>query len=271
MSGGKAGAAGGVVLALGMGARFGDDCVRGGVRGASVIDDVAVGAGRGVRMASWGPEASGVRRGVGGLDDAARRGVGFDGAAVPGLRGAGLGDEVVGLRASEGHWSEVLLDAADVGVQLVSADMDVVPDAVVMPGEVRCPRLLDITASPDAWDELLGGLGVACAPLVIVGTASADGMALRVGPREVPLRELAEACADVGARCLMVGCGAARAEACVEATERSFRGNRLQPSLSATTRGFVARGMQQEPAPTVMAQLAVVEGETQLVLARPRE
>lgn len=48
MAQGKAGLAGGAVLALGLGAaRFGDDCARAGVRGARAVDDVAVGSGYG--------------------------------------------------------------------------------------------------------------------------------------------------------------------------------------------------------------------------------
>lgn len=265
--GGKAGAAGGVLVVLGLGfARFGDDCARGGVHGARAIDDVA-GAAAGSRMASWGPtEVAGA-----GLDDAARLGVKVDGAALPGLRGAGLHDGLTGARAGDGPWFEVVREfGIDVGVELVGVDLDGEPaEAVATPGQVRCPRRLEVTRTPAAWDELLGGIGVACAPVVVVGTASADAKALRVGERDVALLELAKACAEVGARCVLVGCPAANAEACVDETEESFLDNGLQPSLPAYVRGLVERALTQEVAPVVIAELAAVEGAAKLVIVRP--
>lgn len=275
--GGKAGAAGGVLVVLGLGfARFGDDCARGGVRGAGALDDVA-GAAAGSRMASWGPsEVAGAgvddaaRLGLS-ADDAARLGVKVDGAALPGLRGAGLHEGLAGARASEGPWFEAVRDfGLDVGVEIVSADMDgELPSVVASRGQVRCPRRLEVTRTPEAWDELLGGVGVACAPVVVVGTASADGKALRVGEHEVALLELAKACADVQARCVLVGCPAVKAEKCVDETEESFLDDRLQPSLPAYVRGFVERALTQEVAPVVIAELAAVDGAAKLVLVRP--
>lgn len=110
--GSKAGAVG-VLAVLGLGlARVGDDCARGGVRGAGALDDVA-GAGAGSRMASWGPgEIAGA-----GVDDAARLGVKVDGTALPGLRGAGLHEGLAGAPASEGPWFHAVRDfGIDVGV-----------------------------------------------------------------------------------------------------------------------------------------------------------
>lgn len=264
--GSKAGAVG-VLAVLGLGlARFGDDCARGGVRGAGALDDVA-GAAAGSRMASWGPsEIAGA-----GVDDAARLGVKVDGAVLPGLRGAGLHEGLAGARASEGPWFSAVRDfGIDVGVELVSADFDgELPEVVATPGQVRCPRRLEVTRTPEVWDELLGGVGVACAPVVVVGTASADGSALRVGERDVALLELAKACADVQARCVLVGCPAVKAERCVDETEESFLDTPLQSSLPAYVRGFAERALTQEVAPVVIAELAAVDGAAKLVLARP--
>jgi hypothetical protein len=274
----KAGVAGGgLLLATGLGfASFGDDCARAGMRGAGAIDDVAGGA-AGARMASWGPDKlagagldDAARLGVG-ADDATRAGIRVDGVALPGLRGAGLQDGLAGARAGEGPWfEEVRKFGVEVGIELVSTDMDgELPAVVATPGQVRCPRRLEVTGTPAEWDELLGGFGVACAPVVVVGTASADGKALRVGAEHVSLVDLARACADVGARCVLVGCPALRAAACVAGSEDSFRDNPLQSSLPAYVRGFVAQAFSQEVAPVVIAALAVVEGEAKLVIARP--
>jgi hypothetical protein len=270
--GSKAGLAG-VVLLAGAGlARSGDDCARGGVRGASVLDDAAGGA-AGARMASWGPEKAtrigaddAVRMGLT-PDDAARLGVRVDGAAVPRVHGAALGE----ARAGEGAWFETVRDLElDLWVDVVTADFDgELPEVITTPGEVRCPRRLDVTRTPDEWDRLLDGFGVACAPVVVVGTASPDGRALRVGGGDVPLLELARACADAGARCVLVGCPAARADACAEATEASFADNRLQPSYLAYVRGLVELALTQAVAPVVVAQLVVMDGDAKLVSARP--
>jgi hypothetical protein len=278
MAGGnKAGLAGGVVVALGLGlARFGDDCARGGVRGARALDDVAGGAASG-RMAVWGPEGAvrvtaddAARTGLG-ADGAARLGARVDGAALPGVRGAALGDDVLGAGVGEGPWWKAARDlGSDVGVELVRADLGgELPAVLTEPGQVRCPRRVEVTRSPAAWDELLGGFGVACAPVVVVGTASPDAKALRVGARDVPLLELAKACADAGARCVLVGCPAARADACVAASAQSLRDNPLQPSLRPYVRGFVAQALSQAVAPVVIAELAVVDGTATLVLASP--
>lgn len=220
-------------------------------------------AATGSRMASWGPsEVAGA-----GVDDAARLGVKVDGAA--------LHEGLAGARAGERPWFEVMREfGADVGVEIVSADLDglggdALPPVVATPGQVRCPRRLEVTPTPQAWDELLGGVGVACAPVVVVGTVSAGGKALRVGEHDVALLELAEACAEVEARCVLVGCPAARAGACVEQLEESLLDSPLQPELPAYVRGFVARALTQEVAPVVIAQLAAVDGSAQLVIARP--
>jgi hypothetical protein len=270
--GSKAGLAGGVLVVLGLGfARVGDDCARAGIRGAGALDEVG-GAASGTRMASWGPnEIAGARTGLG-ADDATRMGARADGAAMPGLHGAGAREGVAGARGGEGPWFEAVRDfGVDVGVEIASTDLDGdLPAAVATPGEVRCPRRLEITRSPGEWDELLGGFGVGCAPVILVGTASADGKALRMGEEDVPLLELVRSCADVGARCLVVGCPAEGADACVAETKESHLHTRLQPSLPIYVREFVERALTQEVAPVVIAQLAAVDGRAKLVIARPR-
>lgn len=273
----KAGLAGGSVV-LGLGAilaRCGDDVVRSGAHGARFVDDVAV-AGAGPRVASWGPSGGAritaddaARVGLG-ADDAARLGVRVEGAGVTGMRGVALGDDALAAGAGEGPWFQGMRDLGlDVGLEVVSTDFEgELPPVVATPGQVRCPRRVEVTQTPDAWEELLGGLGVACAPVVVVGTASADGHGLRVGAEDVPLVDMARACADVGARCVLVGCPAARAEACVAETEESVLDTPLQPSLPAYVRGFVARAMTQAVPPVVIAELAAVEGAVKLVVAR---
>jgi len=265
-----------VVLGLGF-ARFGDDCARGGVHGAAALDDVGRAA-VGSRMASWGPTKAAelgvddaARLGLS-ADDAARLGVKADRTALPGLRGAAVHVELAGVRAGEGEWFEALGDlGVDVVTEIASADFDgePLPTVIAEPGQVRCPHRLEITREPAAWDELLGGVGVACAPVVVVGTASADGKGLRVGEQDVALLELAKACADVEARCVLVGCPAVKAEACVAETEESFVDNQLQSSLPAYVRGLVERALTQEVAPVVIAELAAVEGAAKLVIVRP--
>ena len=90
-----------------------------------------------------------------------------------------------------------------------------------------------------------------------------------MGEDDVPLHELAQACADLQARCVLVGCPSTRAEVCFEGTEESLRGTRLQASLPAYVRGFVGRAIAQEVAPVVIAELAAVDGWAKLVIARP--
>ena len=158
----------------------------------------------------------------------------------------------------------------DVGVEIASADFgDELPAVVSTPGALRCPSRLEITRAPAEWDRLLGGVGVACAPVILVGTASADAEAVRVGAEDVPIVELVRACAGVGARCLVVGCPAEHADACMDATEDSHLGSRLQPSLSIYVRDFVARALAQEVAPVVIAQLEAIDGQAKLVIVRP--
>lgn len=280
MSGaGKAGAAGGVLIALSMFGRCGDDIVRTGARsGARLVDDAAVGASP--RIAGWGPEGAAritaddaARMGLS-ADDAARLGVRVERTGMPGMRGGVvLGDDVVVAGADEGPWFEAMRElGVDVGVELVSADLDgELPRVVATPGQVKCPRRLEVTRTPAAWDEFLGGLGVACAPVVVVGTASADGKALRVGAEDVSLLALAQACVDVGARCVLMGCPAERAEACVAGSEQSLQDNPLQPSLRDYVRGFVAQAFSQEVPPVVLAELAAVDGAAKLVVARPSD
>lgn len=269
--GSKAGLAGGVLVVLGLGfARVGDDCARAGVRGAGALDEVG-GAASGTRMASWGPsEAAGARVGLG-ADDAARVGTRADGA-LPGVHGVGVHEGLGAARGGDGPWFEAVRDfGVDVGVELASVELDdELPEVVATPGQVRCPSRLEVTRTPEAWDQLLTGFGVACAPVVVVGTASAEGDALRIRDEDVPLRELAKACVDMEARCVLVGCPSADAKACVEGTEESFRGNRLVSSLPAYVRGFVGRALAQEVPPVVIAQLAAVDGKAKLVIARPR-
>lgn len=264
---------GSVVLGLGaILARCGDDVVRSGARGARLVDDAAV-VGAGPRMAAWGPE--GAARIT--ADDAARMGLSADDAARLGVRvertgmpGVALGDDVM-AGAGEGPWFEAMRDLGlDVGLEVVSTDFGgELPEVVATPGQVKCPRRVEVTRTPEAWEEFLGGLGIACAPVVVVGTASADGKALRVGDEDVPLLELSRACADVGARCVLMGCPAERADECVAASEASLRDNPLRPQLREYVRGFVAQAFSQAVAPVVIAELAAVDGKAKLVIARP--
>lgn len=273
----KVGVAGGSVV-LGLGAilaRCGDDVVRSGAHGARFVDDAAV-VGASPRVAAWGPNGGAritaddaARVGLG-ADDAVRLGVRVERAGVPGMRGVALGDDAMAAGAGEGPWFEAMRDfGIDVGIEVVSTDFgDELPQVVATAGQVRCPRRVEVTRTPDAWEELLGGLGVACAPVVVVGTASASGNALRVGTEDVPLVDMARACADVGARCVLVGCPAAQAEACVAGSEESFVDNPLRPSLREYVRGFVAQAFSQAVPPVVIAELAVVGGAAKLVIAR---
>jgi hypothetical protein len=259
--GSKAGVAGGAVAVLLLGfARVGDDCARGGVRGAAAVDDLARAGGRG---AAW--EAAGA-----GIDDAARLGVKVDGAALPGVRGVVLHEGAAGARAGEGSWLEAAGELGiDVGMELVGTDWDDAPPAVVTePGQVRCPHPIALTRAPGAWDDLLGGEGIACAPVVVVGTATPDGTGLFVGVDAEPLRELSQACVDVGARCLFVGCPVDQAGACVAATEQSLRAEPLVRSLRPYVRGLVARVLAQPVSPVVIAELAEVDGRVGLAVAR---
>lgn len=268
--------------------RCGDDVLMHGARtGSRFADDAIVGAAA-PRMATWGSErvagstADDVARfggtkvdrlaapagRAGGLgDDVARLGPGR--VAVPRMHAAGLGDDAA--LAGEGPWFETLRDfGVDVGVELVTADLDGgVPTVVATPGQLRCPRHVDITRAPAAWDELLGGFGIACAPVVVLGTASDDGRALHVGERPVPLLELAQACAGSGGRCVLVGCPEARADACMAETEQSFERTPLQPTLRGYVRAFVKRAFAQSVPPVVVAELAEVDGAATLVIARP--
>lgn len=274
----KAGVAGGgaLVMAGALFARCGDDVVRGGLRqGTRLVDDVAVGATP--RMAEWGAgrAAQGtvddaVRVGAGGADDAVR-GLTIRGAGGARVHGTALGDDLLAAGADDAPWFDAARDlGVDVGIELVSFDREGPPPKVVTtPGEVRCPRRVEVSRAPEAWDELLRGIGVACAPVVVVGTARADGQALRVGADDVPLPELAQACADLDVRCVLVGCPAAKADACADELEESLLHTRLQPSLPAYVRGFVGRALAQEVPPVVIAQLAAVDGDTMLVIARP--
>jgi hypothetical protein len=279
----KAGVTGGALVVAGaLGGRCGDDVLLCGARqGTRMVDDVTVGAGG--RMASWGPERAArhtvddlARLGrspkplAGSADDVAR-GLRVRGAATPGMRGATLADDVLVREADDVPWFDTVVDQGiDVGIELVSFEFDGATPAVVRtPGEVQCPHWLDVTRTPDAWDELRGGFGVACAPVVVAGTVSADGGALRVGADDVPLPELARACAVIGARCVLVGCPALHTDACLEGTEDALSGARLRPALPAYVRGLVEVMLVQEVAPVVIAELATVDGEVKLVLAKP--
>ena len=236
MGSGKAGVAGGVLFTIAVVvSRVGDNCVGAGIRGARVVDDAA-----------------------GGLGDVAR----------VGRRAADVSGSVPPPRA---HWGgDALLKVGeDVAIELLRADsVKDFSDMVAVSGTTRCPRVVDLT-TPSAWEALRGGLGVAYAPVVVVGlTAAPDSLLL--GLRDVPVTEMARECAAAGARCVFVGCAPGRGAECIAATEDSLRATKLHPQLGPYLAEFVERVARQEPAAAFVGQLALVEGKTVVVVAPGR-
>ncbi|MCH9687854.1 MAG: hypothetical protein K0V04_40865 [Deltaproteobacteria bacterium] len=257
MGGSKAGIAGGIFVTLGLGsARFVDDCGRVGARGARFADEVGE-AGAASRTMRWGP----------------------DGAPAVGSRGAkGVPPRLHGIpnrgtaivsHAGEGTWAETLFD---IGGELVTLDIDLPDDgeAVALPtvGDTRCPRVVAVTSDPEAWDGLMDGLGVACAPVIVVGTATPDRRSLLVGDQPRPLTELARDCAALDARCAFVGCPGDTTDACERETRSSLRSTPLEPSLGRFAAELVRRVREQPSPPTLIAHLARRRGKVQLAMVR---
>jgi len=256
MAQGKAGMAGGVVLAAGIGlARFGDDCASAGVRTARLSDDIAGGAAGVGRTVNWG------------ADDAVRMGRGGRGIGSPRVRGIAVDDGALAIRSAEGSWPEALLESGvDLGLEVVQMDLDDVSPTVANADELRCPRVLDVVEDSAAWDGLLGGLGVACAPVVVVGVAD-DAGSLRMGDEVSPLSELARACLDVEAQCVFVGCPADVAEACVESVRTRMLRTKLQRTLGGFVRVLAREVLEGSPSPVFFGRVSSAMGG--LVVARP--
>ncbi len=243
------------MLAAGIGlARFGDDCASAGVRTARLSDDIAGGAAGVGRTVNWG------------ADDAVRMGRGGKGIGGARMGGVVADDGALAARGAHGSWSEALVESGvDLGLEVVQMDLDDVPPTVFDADELRCPRVLDVVEESTEWEDLLGGLGVACAPVVVVGVV-ADDDSLRMGEQVSPLSELARECLDAEAQCVFVGCRADSAGACVESTRASLRKTRLQRSLGSVLRIFAREVLEGSPAPEFIARVSSAKGG--LVVAR---
>lgn len=258
MSHGKAGAVG-VLAILGLViVRNADTCVSAGARGARV-------AGRA------GDEAIAGSRAVWGVEDAARLGGRAEAASAAGRLG--------GASVEAGHGAEVAGDVLGAGldVALEAIDLagpeDEAPSLATLDGSeggrTRCPRTVDATVSDDAWQELLGGFGVACAPILVVGVQGDAPMGLRIGDREHAMSKLARDCLGVGAQCMFVACPRDAAAACFAASERSLYRASLTENLFAYERDVVEGLLAQDPAPIAIAVPDLGGERPRLVVARP--
>lgn len=140
MSGGtKAGVAGGgLLIALGFGARGLDDCARMGMRGGAGLADDAGRAAMGTRMAVYGDDAA--RMGGRGIYETIPMGShALDDAAIYGTRGAGSLEGMGASHADDVSWLGAVRDPAiDVAMEVVSdADDDDVSEPELVPAEVR--------------------------------------------------------------------------------------------------------------------------------------
>ncbi|MBL9099989.1 MAG: hypothetical protein JNL82_03470 [Myxococcales bacterium] len=253
MSGGKLHLAGilvGVGLVL---ARAGDDCAGIAARSARHVDGVDL-----ARTASRAPLPDGASAHLAaGLDDPAR-------LAAAASRSAGQAAHVDDVGA------HVLREVGpDVGLELFEQGIDDLPDRLppaANVGRVACPRTIALSEAPAEWEALRGGLGVACAPIVVLGRVGADLRSMQLAGRDAPLAELARECLLVGARCTFVGC---RDAACVAATRASYRATAVQPLLARYLADLVARLARQDSPPAVIATPVDVDGRARLALARP--
>lgn len=252
----KAGLAGGILLAVGMVfARVGDNCASVGLRSARHADDLGLARSAARHVPGDAPTLA---RAGAGVDDPARLAAAVEHSVGAGVHADGLGGRLL---------HEV---GPDLGLELLDLDLDDVPEKLPPAasfGSVRCPRTIAITAAPAEWEALRGGLGVACAPILILGLVGPDLRSLQLAGRDVPLPELARECLLLGARCTFIGC---RDDACITATRASLRATELRPQLAPYLQDFITRTTRQPSPPALLAQLGATDGQPSLTLARPR-
>ena len=267
MSGTKAGAgAAGLLAVLGLGlARNVDSCASAGVRGSRAVGELGEGAVVGSR-AVWGVDDA---TRLGGRVEAEMPGAAV-GRALPEAGGSARALEAGHGRIQPGDIFDFSFDVALETIDLVETGDEAWNDlAIPDSGGTKCPRLIDATEDDSAWSELLGGLGIACAPLVVVGVQGEDEDALRLGLRTETFALAARACARAGGHCLLVACPPDDTAACLRATEHSHLGTRLTPDLFAYERALVHALLTQDPAPTAIASVDARGDAPRLRIARP--
>jgi hypothetical protein len=228
-----------------------DNCAAVGARSMRSVDDVAIAGSRTAPRAAddalYGGHA--IERAA--LDDGAR------------ARGAVVHPVPVAEGEELGKLGEV---AGEVGFELVSYGIDVEgPEPDELANAVHRPIVVDLSTEASAWRGLVeGNADIGVAPRVFVGRS--EGEALFIGEQLVPLTELADGCARVGASCVFVACDAG----CTNVTRSVLRdgtdveGAQLGPYITE----FASARLSREPVP---AFIAIVDGSAQqLKLLRPR-
>ncbi len=170
-------------------------------------------------------------------------------------------------------WSRVLPEMAPlVGLDLAPLALDELTTTTpavlnfVNFGEVRCPNIIDISRDVTGWNALKNGDGIDCAPIIVLGLGSDDGLSMRHGERDTPIAWFAGECLHLRARCTFIAC---RDDACVAETHASFR-DTYQAKLTPYLRDFLASVVHQSAPPVGIAQPGAVDGRPIVTFASSR-